>query len=445
MSTICDFPNELVSLLIENLSPSTIVLPTRNRTQTDIVGFSQVCARWRAVAHSNHSNHWTTYAIGTFIARAGTGGNLTFSIIHLDHPHTPLHGQIFHAIISTCAGRLFSLQLDVPHEIVNNLCHQSPSPLFPSLAHLAIIGRSQYGQNIAWTQPLAGGFNILRASPVLANLTIGSGEFAPEDLALNLAQWAPPWAQLTSFCAPNVWIRTRDVLTLFAQGVHYSRADRVSPKLTTCDIRVDDEDPSVGYQNSPPTLLRDLHTLSVYFRALYPSFWEDFDAPNLRVLAITSMYDSDEMGWGQDEFMDFKERSDFALEDLSLRFDFTANIDGIIAILNSSPALHRLVLRWTGWMAGPHGDISPLMNRLRVDQRMLWLPNLRVLALDATQQSMTMLQSRCAVQPLDITLYKEAEVTFHPPLSRGKVAALRAMGCSVLEDEMDFYGGLHYR
>ncbi|KAJ7673678.1 hypothetical protein DFH06DRAFT_748748 [Mycena polygramma] len=370
----------------------------------------------------------------TFIARAGATGKIGLSITHPDHPHTPLQHQIFHAIISTYAGRLFSLKLDVPHETMNDLCRHSPSPLFPSLEHLAIIGRSHHGRNIAWTQR-AGGFNILRASPVLANLTIGSEEFAPEDLNLNLTHWAPPWARLTSFRAPNVWIDTRDVLVLFAQCV----------QLTTCDIRVDDQDPSVEVDDSPPTLLRNLHTLSVQFRVIYPSFWDEITAPNLRVLVITSMYDSDEMGWGQEEFMDFKERSDFILEDLSLRFDFTANIDGIIALLNSSPALHRLVLRWTGWMAGPHGDISSLMNRLRGNQGVLWLPNLRVLALDATQQSMAMLQSRCAVQPLDITLYKETEVRFHQPLSRQKLAALRTMGCSVREEWMDFYGGLHYQ
>ncbi|KAJ7673949.1 hypothetical protein DFH06DRAFT_1467320 [Mycena polygramma] len=479
-------PAELVSLIIDCLfpPPTPIVFPNRPLTGKDIIWFSQVCGCWREIAHS-HPKYWMTYTLDlgsvdrtpgaalyfletlqNFIARAASMP-LAFTIIHGDY----VHGRsIFVAILSAYSLRLHSLDLDIPQETANELCTSS-SPPFDELTRLSISVRTHDDRDVVWADLHNASDNILGVSPLLAHLTIGQRDWLPKyPPNLDVDAWAPPFAQLTSFRAPNVWMATRHVQQLFTECVQVgSTSIGIVPALTNiqlvvCDIRMDECDPRIHDPlNSSAIVLPNLQSFTVHFSELYAGFWNQITTPALRTLSITSMYDEAFDNWPHDEFMAFKRRSRFVLEDLSLRFDFSAATDGIIELLHGSQELERLVLRWTGCMSLPREEIFGLLTKLGADPGRggpPWLPNLRILALDATEESVEMLRARCAVQSRfvdvetprlrDVTLYwndeedKEAGVLATASF-RQVVEWLRATGCRVFVESMDFYGGLQYR
>ncbi|KAJ7657620.1 hypothetical protein DFH06DRAFT_1196824 [Mycena polygramma] len=457
-------PAELVSLIIDCLLPPAAPIsfePNRSRTGKDIVWLSQVCGSWRQIAHS-HPKYWTTYTLDLGSTHWTTQGALSFLGTLQDFvaraASMPLRftivlnncvggRNIFDTILSTYSRRLHSLALDIPYETANELCTSS-SPPFDELTSLWIRIQTHDDLHVAWADLRKTGDNILGVSPVLAHLTIGRRDWRPMYTTyLNVDAWAPPFAQLTSFRAPNIWMAAPHVEQLFTECV----------QLTVCDIRMDEQ------RLLSAIVLLNMHSLTICFRALDVGFWNQLTAPALRTLSITSLYDESLDEWDHDEFMAFKRRSGFVLEDLSLRFDFSAMADSIIELLHGSQELERLVLRWTGCMSLPLEHVFRLLTKLGADPGHggpPWLPNLRILALDATKESVEMLRGRCAVQSRfvdvetprlrDVTLYwneeEDRDTDVRATASfRQVVEGLWATGCRVSLEPMDFYGGLQYR
>ncbi|KAJ7616908.1 hypothetical protein DFH06DRAFT_1364649 [Mycena polygramma] len=283
--------------------------------------------------------------------------------------------------------------------------------------------------------------------PKLTDFSMGYSVWFPRDHpTLPLGRWLPPSEQLTSFTAPNVLINGFDARFIFRTAVKAS--------LTVCDIRIDDFPPDDIL--IPPTLLKDLRSLTLCFRSMCREFWDEITAPELHHLSITSLYYDDEPGsWGHEEFMVFKERSGFILKDLSLRFEYS-DVQEMIALLDAEPELERLVLCWSGITEQPYTKIDPLLRKMEAKQgSALWLAKLRTIALEATPDSLAMLQSRCAMQSSnpaggaprlsDITLYAELNIDgseFDPSIVFPReIDALLALGCQVSVELMDYFGG----
>ncbi|KAJ7476774.1 hypothetical protein FB451DRAFT_1396999 [Mycena latifolia] len=141
--------------------------------------------------------------------------------------------------------------------------------------------------------------------------------------------------------------------------------------------------------------------------------------------------------------MVFKHRSGCILSHFALQFDFTSLLDKVIEILETSPRLEDLELRWTQLYCFPESSISRLLGRLHGHRGCpLWLPHLRTIRLDATEDSLQMFSSRCDpdagyvggdTQLRDIVLYVEEPFV-------QEINALRATGACVALEPMDFYG-----
>ncbi|KAJ7251450.1 hypothetical protein C8J57DRAFT_1238775 [Mycena rebaudengoi] len=176
-------------------------------------------------------------------------------------------------------------------------------------------------------------------TPKLTCLIIGLNTWIPTlPNGFTPRRWNLPWAQLTEFHAPNVWIPRILCITVLEEGIN----------LEVCVFNSEDDgEPDVdGFITMPK--LRELHMTMI---CVHSVFWEWLTLPKLVDLSITALEKGDE-SFEPKAYLDFAQRSEFALTILALRFDFTIHDPFIIDLLSRSPTLKELTsqgtrTRWT--------------------------------------------------------------------------------------------------
>ncbi|KAJ7664988.1 hypothetical protein B0H17DRAFT_1143466 [Mycena rosella] len=455
-------PTELITIVLDALCSDAryrIVLPPPG-PGVGVLCFSQVCRLWRNIA-CNCPSLWTKYsfdfhprwtrlqfkalvrALRKFIPRAQTHATNFIIAQTSPSPHiSPAHFLEFLATFAPCLG---ALELRVCISIAAAF-GAAPAIPFEKLRQFR-MQMCPTGADMG--QPLLlhhfpNTTNVFAAAPMLTDVGIAYDGWWPLHLpVLQLREWNFPLHQLSKFQAPNVYIETVDCIQVLTH----------CPNLVQCFLSCDGPDSRPLPDVETPCILQHLHLLHFTFRSLHSEFWDYITAPNLRDLGITTL--SDDNGgaeWDNTRFMSFHQRSGCSLATLVLEFDFTAIVDAIIDILEVSPALYCLELRWTQLYFEPDIRIARLLDWLSVHPgRPLWLPNLGYMRLDATEDSLRMLQSRCippvaevgwvgAQTPLECVRLVAEEPFDHRTLFATEVAALRAAGIQVDFECMDFYG-----
>ncbi|KAJ7466393.1 hypothetical protein FB451DRAFT_1485270 [Mycena latifolia] len=449
---IQQLPHELLTILLEMMcgdsGPSSILLP-RLRPGLDVASFSQVSKLFWSVAY-NSPRLWTKYSVdfssgGTarqfnsllrtldnFIAHA-CGLDVDF-IITQPSPEFPQ--VIFLDILRTHASRIRSLELVISYESAVAFGRTRPIP-FGRLQNLSV--RMLPSTADIDDPVLNGTSHVLNLTPVLTVLEMGYCVWQPDKLSqLQLEFWNLPLYQLSKFHAPNVDLPMSECIRVMTNSL----------QLVECTLSCDEWPAPDELAPARPWILQRMRILHLIFRMMHGMFWAYITTPNLTTLRITSLSDRDAGGWDQERFMAFKHRSECILSHFALQFDFTSLIDEVIEILETSPELEDLELRWTQRYFPPETSISQLLERLSGHRgRPLWLPHLRTVRLDATEDSLQMLSSRCdpntgylsgETKLRDIVLY--AEEAFDP-----LTLVLRATGARVALEPMDFYGAHNLR
>ncbi|KAJ7466394.1 hypothetical protein FB451DRAFT_1561135 [Mycena latifolia] len=446
-------PPELLTMILESLCSDSrtpgIMLPPP-RPGHDVVSFSQVSPRWRTIANNN-PYLWTKYnldlkpqwtrrrfdsllhALDRFISRA-RGQDLDFTVSQLSPEFTQ---DIFLGILRTHAPRMRSLKMVVSYASARAF-GIAPAMPFERLGTLSIRMLPQ--ETSSGRGPVRSQTRVLTAIPMLPELEIGYSLWLPaHPPRLRLLEWDPPLHQLTKFNAPNVYMEMTAWVRVFEH----------CPLLAECTLACDVAgDSDFVAEPATPFVLQHLRVLHLDFRLVEGVVWGYITTPTLTDLRITSLSDHDLHLWDQARFMAFKHRSGYTLTRLALQFDFSDLVAGVIEILETSPELEHLELRWTGLFRIPF-SLSPVMKRLSGQGgRSLLLPALRTIGLDATHRSLRMLRKRCTRDAegslSEIILYVHEPLGGLPPFA-DEIAALRETGVVVALKPMDFYGALDLR
>ncbi|KAJ7451251.1 hypothetical protein B0H11DRAFT_1927909 [Mycena galericulata] len=451
VSPIHRLPTELTSMIIEAACEPVrpISLPSENSFPLAVV-LSRVCRKWRAIAHSRR-HLWDGYILN--FQPGWTPARFAIFLCALEQflEYAPLTVQ-FHMtqgagandfdrlaliqVLTTHSCRIRALKLSIPQETAEALFTGPTIPFDRMIAlNLAMLpDETKYSRQAMVNEPIS---SVLIAAPMLSEIHIGYRIWRPlHQPGFLLDQWNLPLSQLTVFSAPNVWMAAEYILCVFES----------CPQLTTCNMCCDDAPDGPNMPIPPPITLQHLRHLQLFFRLMQPYIWDFITAPNLVNLTVTGLSDDDYTDWPQDRFMAFKERSGFSLNFLRLRFDFTEQVDDIIQILQASPELVCLQLRWTQMYVEPDAGISRLLDHLaRHPNRPLLLPNLRCIHLDATDASVRMVASRCLrtrhgeARLSNIELYA-AEPYDRDTLFAAEIRAFRKIGIRAGLAAMNFYG-----
>lgn len=232
-SPIHNLPPELISIIIQGgIRQDTITLPPASAAN-DVVRLSQICRRWRDIAHGQRSlwrkydidlpRDWTQQqfrsllaSLAQFVSHAGPE-DLHFSIRH--GPVNVARDALMQILLAH-SGRMTSLGLRLDQETVTQLGSGAPIP-FDHLQSLSMIMLHQR------RKPSYGPFErfgarfvspMLAATPRLRQLTLGYRDWCSRGgPPLYLPNWSLPLGQLTEFHAPHVWMSSRDGIRIFRE------------------------------------------------------------------------------------------------------------------------------------------------------------------------------------------------------------------------------------
>ncbi|KAJ6505787.1 hypothetical protein C8R47DRAFT_1315964 [Mycena vitilis] len=409
------------------------------------VCLSQFCSTWRAAAHSERAL-WQEFrvnmpddltagqyeALMNFIAN---GASQNVSALSLRQgAYRPRDKNTVLPIVITHARCLRSLSLNFPGQAVEQLFATAALP-FDNLQTLTIAIRVVGEEDIGFLQtPAQYVSNMFTNTPVLTSVTLGYDLLMPITYdAFPLEVWNLPWAQLTEFHAPNVWI---DVIGFFA-------IVELCPNLVTCVLTVDAQDAADPETDDKRITLVHLRKFHITFLELYSWVWTNMNLPSLVDLKIATFRDA--TVWEQEEFQEFMVRSQFSLTRLAFCFGFLDATDALIEILDATPAVQELTLCWTRlpddeWY-DEDGDVTPLTDYLTCRTNMpVRLPELQKIQIDATPESVAMLVSRCRAPG---TALKEVVLCAEQPsacetLFEAEIDAMRAGGAKVVCEPMIF-------
>ncbi|KAJ7272153.1 hypothetical protein C8J57DRAFT_1507000 [Mycena rebaudengoi] len=269
-----------------------------------------------------------------------------------------------------------------------------------------------------------------RLRPNLERLTVGvhtwdslfGDSFQPNT-------WELPLAQLTEFCAPNILICQSECLVIFEQCVN----------LEVCIIHCYD---SEGGHNLLETLITvpELRKLHITVWDMHSVFWAFSKNTTTPILPVDP-----------ELFTDFRHRSGFELIALSLRYDFSVQLQFIIDFLSESPTVEELTLRLHGPNMSPAHPYDRLVHELTCQDSPLVPPvllrNLHIIRMDATWSTLGMISSRCPIglpsgishsagHLKDVTLYVK-EPFNAADVFPDVINAKRTFGTF---EAMDFYG-----
>ncbi|KAJ6546107.1 hypothetical protein DFH09DRAFT_1367527 [Mycena vulgaris] len=442
-------PPEILSMIIDAYCSDgrdLISLPFPSPA-TGVVCVARVCRQWMALAydaprlwtryHLEFRPTWTgrdhhrldglVHAFGMFLAHAGSRG-LRLEIVQ---PRQDVGRDAIVEILARYSRCIASLRMHIPEKTVNSLS-TGPTIPFDRLGDLKIVMHpKRYEKDQRPMRP-----NLLAASPLVTCVDLSYCQCQPMYLqSLALDECIIPLAQLTTFHATRAWMQSMDCIRIL----------RECPQLIDCSLYCDAD--TLPDPVTEPFMLQHLCSLEIQFRVLDPTFWQYITTPNLVNLSITTVSEEKNDSWDQEYFM-----SGFRLRSFSLSFDFTDFVDWMIEILEASPDLVRLCLRWTQVFAEADPEILDLLARLTCHHdQSLFLPNLRSIAIDATEESLRMLRSRCVPQtsgdpPRLKTVILYAEAPFDPDtLFARQIKSLRKKGLEVTLQEMDFYGAKERR
>ncbi|KAJ7652817.1 hypothetical protein DFH06DRAFT_1475169 [Mycena polygramma] len=433
---------EIVRVCCQNCGE--IILPFPH-PPSPAVCLSQFCSTWRAAAHSERAL-WQEFrvnmpddltagqyeALMNFIAN-GAPQNVS-SLSLRQGAYRPRYENTVLPVVITHARCLQSLSLNFPGQAVEQLFATAALP-FDNLQTLSIAIRVVGEDDIYFLQtPAEYVTKMFTNTPVLTSVTLGYDLLMPITFdAFPLEAWNLPWAQLTEFHAPNVWIEVIGFFTIVD----------LCPNLVGCVLTVDAqgaEDPETDDKRITLVHLRKFH---ITFLELYSWVWTNLNLPSLVDLKIATFRDA--TIWEQEEFQEFMDRSQFSLTRLALCFGFLNVIDALIEILDATPALQDLTLCWTRlpgdeWY-DEEGVVTPLTDYLTYHISMpVRLPELQKIRIDATPESVAMLVSRCCAPGAalkEVVLCAEQPSTCET-LFAAEIDAMRAGGATVVCEPMIF-------
>ncbi|KAJ6503791.1 hypothetical protein C8R45DRAFT_973760 [Mycena sanguinolenta] len=460
-SAINCLPDELLHTIflevIGDANPMISVAPPKAARESPLLCLSQVCASWRSVA-AHDTGLWTEYTIDvspttsagqaqlllSLLRRCiSNSGNRSLSINFTDHCNKA--GHVLAQLLASYSHRIADLTFNLNEAGARELVLGSEIR-FNRLRDLVI--RVQPPRDPEQWMGLSDApiMDLCALAPALTRLTIAYEEWhpihAPGAILFDLGL---SFASLSVLHLTSQWLHFAECIFIFRECLQLAECHVCCDEalggwpqvdLSTLEGRWPQVDLSSG-----PTILPRLNSLHITFRAMNSHLWDVFDAPNLADLRITTLCDDDSDAWNHAKFMDFQERSDFTLTTLALRFDFSDMVNDIIDLLQKSPALETLELRWTTIHQEPSDDIEQLLEALTFDGSKTTLPNLTRFRIDGTEDSVRMLQSRCPPQSMltSITLYVQEPFTPSDSFSTA-VGTLQSTGVTVEQETMDFYG-----
>ncbi|KAJ7785008.1 hypothetical protein DFH07DRAFT_934915 [Mycena maculata] len=389
---------ELFSMVTELLCDGAVIeLPSPPHPGPPVV-CSQVSGRWRNFVHGQ-PRLWKRYRL--YLKERQQFDSLTSLLeefLEYSQPTvefsiglSPLAGKlgerVLRNIIAKHSRRIEVLVLHVPQVMARVLC-TAPAMPFDRLRTFEILMPRNPGTRPALDSNGAD-LNLFAAAPIVTDITLGFSDGLLRLPGLRVGQRNLPLAWLRVFCAPRVWMEALESVRIF----------RGCPQLEECTLFCEVYHDGQDFNNiraDSPVIMQYLRRLHVTFRLLQAFPWHYITTPNLVDLSVTGLSDNDYTDWPEGTFMSFRLRSRFALTSLALRFDFSEQVDAIIRILETTPELKLLELRWTQMYDEATEDISRLLKYLaRRADHPLSLPDLRRIHIDATEESVQMLRSRC--------------------------------------------------